>query len=132
MAKEEDSWKKSKETTLNFEEGKIFRDLSRVSRGKRCTRWIRVAKYRYHRANDNFSRIAALRVRELVRLYPLPHRDEIFILRAPPRRSSRRRRNETTTAPIDLAIYQLILSTWAAGVPITNSRFNHVQRAILS
>lgn len=41
----------------------------------------------------------------------LPHRDEIFILRGPTAAEPCRAAPQTTTAPIDSAIYQLILST---------------------
>lgn len=69
-----------------------------------------MANDRYPRGNDNLSRISArtYSCAEINLITWLPQRDEIFILpagEAPPPR------NETTTAPIDSAIYQLILST---------------------
>lgn len=71
---------------------------------------MRAANDRYQRGNDNLSCITVVRGVTCARIKPdymvTASRDEIFILPAPPSR-----RNETTTAPIDSAIYQLILST---------------------
>lgn len=114
--------------------GLIRQNLSQCYRGK-CMRWMRAANDRYQRDNDNLSCITAVRGVTCARIKPdymvTASRDEIFILpagEAPPSR-----RNETTTAPIDSAIYQLILSAGPRRcVPVTNSCFNHVQRAILS